>query len=115
GARRGADRLGPSARLGRGEGRSYSQRAMCGICGIAQVGGPKRKVVEADVLSRMTDVMTHRGPNDRGLYFAPGVALGVRRLSIVDVEGGHQPVESEDRRVAAVPNGGAVKPRRDGR
>ena len=44
---------------------------MCGICGIAQIGGPKRKVVEAHVLERMTDVMTHRGPNDRGFFASP--------------------------------------------
>ena len=78
---------------------------MCGICGIAQIGGPKRQLVEPDVLVRMTDVMTHRGPNDRGLHLAPGIALGVRRLSIVDVDGGHQPFESEDGRVSAVQNG----------
>ena len=53
-------------------------------------------VVDRDVLLRMTDVMTHRGPNDRGLYTAPGIALGVRRLSIVDVDGGHQPFANED-------------------
>ena len=53
----------------------------------------------------MTDVMTHRGPNDRGTYLAPGVALGVRRLSIVDVEGGHQPVSNEDGTVWAIQNG----------
>ena len=44
----------------------------------------------------MTDVMAHRGPNDRGTYLRRGVALGVRRLSIVDVEGGHQPFANED-------------------
>ena len=78
---------------------------MCGICGIAQIGGPKRKLVDVDVLVRMTDVMTHRGPNDRGLHLAPGIALGVRRLSIVDVEGGHQPFDNEDGRVSAIQNG----------
>ena len=78
---------------------------MCGICGIAQIGGPKRQLVEPDVLVRMTDVMTHRGPNDRGLHLAPGVALGVRRLSIVDVDGGHQPFANEDGSVFAVQNG----------
>lgn len=56
-------------------------------------------------LDRMTDVMTHRGPNDRGTYLADGVALGVRRLSIVDVEGGHQPFGSEDGRIWAIQNG----------
>jgi asparagine synthase (glutamine-hydrolysing) len=53
----------------------------------------------------MTDAMTHRGPNDRGTYQSEGVALGVRRLSIVDVEGGHQPFSSEDKTVWAVQNG----------
>jgi asparagine synthase (glutamine-hydrolysing) len=53
----------------------------------------------------MTDAMTHRGPNDRGTYSADGIALGVRRLSIVDVEGGHQPVANENRTVWAVQNG----------
>ena len=57
------------------------------------------------VLDRMTDVMTHRGPNDRGTYLADGVALGVRRLSIVDVEGGHQPFANEDGSVWAIQNG----------
>jgi len=62
-------------------------------------------VIEPDVLDRMTDAMTHRGPNDRGTHLEPGVALGVRRLSIVDVEGGHQPVCNEDGTVWAVQNG----------
>jgi asparagine synthase (glutamine-hydrolysing) len=53
----------------------------------------------------MTDVMTHRGPDERGLYSAPGVALGARRLSIVDVANGHQPATSEDGRIRAVQNG----------
>ena len=53
----------------------------------------------------MTDAMTHRGPNDRGTSSAPGVALGVRRLSIVDVEGGHQPFANEDGTIWAVQNG----------
>ena len=53
----------------------------------------------------MTDAMTHRGPNDRGTYMAEGVALGARRLSIVDVESGHQPVFSEDGSVVAIQNG----------
>ena len=53
----------------------------------------------------MTDVMTHRGPNDRGTYEAPGIALGMRRLSIVDVDGGHQPFVNERGDVWAVQNG----------
>ena len=78
---------------------------MCGICGVVQIGGESRVLVSEAQLDAMTDVMTHRGPNDRGTYMAPGIALGVRRLSIVDVEGGHQPVLNEDRSVVAIQNG----------
>jgi asparagine synthase (glutamine-hydrolysing) len=78
---------------------------MCGICGAIQIEGRPRQVVAPDVLDLMTDAMTHRGPNDRGTYMAEGVALGVRRLSIVDVESGHQPFLSEDGGVVAVQNG----------
>ena len=78
---------------------------MCGICGVVQLGGSPREVVEADRLDAMTDAMTHRGPDDRGIYRAPGIAIGVRRLSIVDVAGGHQPVTNEDSTVVAAQNG----------
>jgi len=53
----------------------------------------------------MTDAMAHRGPSDRGTFVEDGVALGARRLSIIDVDGGHQPFASEDRRVWAAQNG----------
>ena len=53
----------------------------------------------------MTDVMTHRGPEDRGTVSRPGFALGVRRLSIVDVAGGHQPVSDESGSIFGVQNG----------
>ena len=62
-------------------------------------------MVAPEVLDRMTDAMTHRGPNDRGTYTADGIALGVRRLSIVDVEGGHQPFPNEMRTIWAIQNG----------
>jgi asparagine synthase (glutamine-hydrolysing) len=78
---------------------------MCGICGVIQVGGEPRTVVESHVLDRMTDAMAHRGPNDRGMYEAPGIAIGARRLSIVDVEGGHQPFRNEDGTIWAAQNG----------
>ncbi|MBA2642143.1 MAG: asparagine synthase (glutamine-hydrolyzing) [Actinobacteria bacterium] len=78
---------------------------MCGICGVVQVGGVPRQVLEQETLDRMTDIMRHRGPSDRGTYLADGVALGVRRLSIVDVAGGHQPVTNEDGSVWTVHNG----------
>ncbi|MGZ4462562.1 MAG: asparagine synthase (glutamine-hydrolyzing) [Gaiellaceae bacterium] len=69
---------------------------MCGICGAVQIATPARRVLAPEILDRMTDAMRHRGPNDRGLLQHDGVALGVRRLSIVDVEGGHQPVSNEE-------------------
>jgi asparagine synthase (glutamine-hydrolysing) len=78
---------------------------MCGICGVVQIGGEPRELVSLAQLDAMTDVMTHRGPNDRGTFAAPGIALGVRRLSIVDVEGGHQPFMNEERSVVAIQNG----------
>ena len=62
-------------------------------------------VARAWVLDRMTDSMVHRGPDDRGTYEAAGVALGARRLSIVDVAGGHQPVRNEEGTVWAAQNG----------
>lgn len=78
---------------------------MCGICGIVQLDGEPRRLVDSGVLLHMTDVMTHRGPSDRGTYEAPGVALGMRRLAIVDVEGGHQPFMNERGDVWAIQNG----------
>ena len=78
---------------------------MCGICGVIQIGGEPREVINPATLDWMTDAMTHRGPNDRGTYAAPGVALGVRRLSVVDVEGGHQPFANESGEIWAIQNG----------
>jgi asparagine synthase (glutamine-hydrolysing) len=78
---------------------------MCGICGVVQIEGAPRAVVPQHVLERMTNVIRHRGPDDSGFHVAPGIALGVRRLSIVDVAGGHQPVSSEDGAVWAIQNG----------
>ena len=71
---------------------------MCGICGVVQVEGELRTVVAPEVLDAMTDSMVHRGPNDRGTYQSRVSALGVRRLSIVDVAGGHQPFFKRGRR-----------------
>jgi asparagine synthase (glutamine-hydrolysing) len=70
-----------------------------------QIQGEPRQVIESDVLIHMTDLMTHRGPDDRGTYESLGVAMGMRRLSIVDVEGGHQPFVNERGDVWAVQNG----------
>ncbi len=57
---------------------------MCGICGVVQVGGDPRQVIGSERLDWMTDLMTHRGPDDRGTFSEAGVAFGVRDLSIVE-------------------------------
>jgi len=65
---------------------------MCGICGVRKFdGGP----VEEGVLRAMRDAMTHRGPDDDGLYLSAGVGLGHRRLSVIDLATGHQPMFNE--------------------
>ena len=78
---------------------------MCGICGVIQLEVDARPPVDAETIDRMTDTMVHRGPNDRGTHLAPGIALGARRLSIVDVVGGHQPFANETGSVWAAQNG----------
>jgi asparagine synthase (glutamine-hydrolysing) len=78
---------------------------MCGICGVVQVGGPPRPVLAPGAIDRMTDAMVHRGPNDRGTYVSDGVALGARRLSIIDLDGGHQPFGNETGEIWAAQNG----------
>lgn len=63
---------------------------MCGIAGIVY-REPGREV-DPQVLDRMTDLLQHRGPDDRGIWREPGVGLGHRRLSIIDLVTGHQPM-----------------------
>jgi asparagine synthase (glutamine-hydrolysing) len=76
---------------------------MCGICGIAWTDD--REPPETAVLDRMTDVLAHRGPDDRGVWRDDGVALGFRRLSIIDLSTGNQPMSNEDGSVWIVFNG----------
>src|SRR5215217_8536007 len=68
---------------------------MCGINGIA-LSTQSRRRVDPAVVKRMRDVITHRGPDDEGIYVDERVGLGHRRLSIVDVASGHQPMTNED-------------------
>jgi asparagine synthase (glutamine-hydrolysing) len=72
---------------------------------VVQIDGLADEPVSVDALARMTEVLAHRGPDEDGLVVLPGAALGVRRLAIVDVAEGHQPVWNEDRSVVAVQNG----------
>jgi asparagine synthase (glutamine-hydrolysing) len=75
---------------------------MCGIAGIIRWDGAP--VAEPE-LRAMCGVMDHRGPDDDGFYFGDGVGLGMRRLSIIDLDGGQQPVANEDGTVWVVFNG----------
>lgn len=77
---------------------------MCGINGIA-FSSRSHRVIDAHVLERMRDVITHRGPDDQGLFVDGNVGLGHRRLSIVDVSGGHQPMTVENGRLFITYNG----------
>src|SRR6187455_2377067 len=77
---------------------------MCGICGIALPGASRRRL-DMELLERMRDSIVHRGPDDAGAFLEGGVGLGHRRLSIVDVAHGHQPMASDDERLQIVYNG----------
>src|SRR5215471_14187675 len=76
---------------------------MCGICGIFEPG--RETAIDCATLKAMADSMTHRGPDDEGFYSNPGIGLGFRRLSIIDVQGGHQPLSNEDGKIWIAFNG----------
>jgi asparagine synthase (glutamine-hydrolysing) len=76
---------------------------MCGIAGILEFGEDGH--VDSSVLRRMCDVMAHRGPDDDGFFTEGKIGLGIRRLSIVDLATGHQPIGNEDASVQIVFNG----------
>src|SRR5215213_5835302 len=76
---------------------------MCGICGVALAD--RAASLAPDVIDRMTRSIEHRGPDDVGVYRSGSVVLGHRRLSIVDLGGGHQPMANEDETVWIAYNG----------
>ncbi len=76
---------------------------MCGICGILYTDRSRR--VELTLLERMCDAMRHRGPDGDGYYIHGAVGLGMRRLSIIDLAGGKQPIHNEASNVHVVFNG----------
>ena len=76
---------------------------MCGIAGILEFGRGER--ANAAALREMCRVITHRGPDDEGFYTDGAVGIGMRRLSIVDIAGGHQPISNEDGTLWIVFNG----------
>src|SRR5438270_2139466 len=75
---------------------------MCGITGIVRSDGAQ---IDRELLARMNDAIRHRGPDDDGFYFGDGVGLAMRRLSIIDLKGGHQPIHNSDRTAWIVFNG----------
>jgi len=76
---------------------------MCGICG--KVKFDRESPVSGTLLKAMADSIAHRGPDDEGFYISGQVGLGFRRLSIIDLAGGHQPLSNEDGTVWIVFNG----------
>src|SRR6266536_3268493 len=75
---------------------------MCGICGAVDWYGSGEATA---LVRRMTPTMRHRGPDDEGYLNSGPLALGMRRLSIIDLDGGHQPIFNEDGSVGVVLNG----------
>jgi len=76
---------------------------MCGIAGVFYPATPKP--VDPARIRAMTDVLAHRGPDGAGIWTAPGVGLGHRRLAIIDLDGGAQPMHSADQAVTVTFNG----------
>ena len=76
---------------------------MCGIAGAIDLNG--RREFSASRLLAMTGAIAHRGPDDEQIHREPGVALGARRLSIVDLAGGRQPISNEDGSIWVTQNG----------
>jgi asparagine synthase (glutamine-hydrolysing) len=75
---------------------------MCGICGFCF---SDKKPVDLNILKKMTTTLQHRGPDDAGYFTGAGIALGHRRLSIIDLDTGKQPIHNEDKTVYVVFNG----------
>ena len=86
--------------MGKTAYREGKREHMCGITGFTGHRSDKQKILKA-----MTAAIAHRGPDGAGEYYADGVALGHRRLSIIDLAGGTQPMFNEDKTLAVVFNG----------
>src|SRR6266852_4309565 len=84
-------------------------RRMCGICDV--IGIERSELGEATT-RRMMEALWHRGPDEDGLLVAPSAALGMRRLSIIDLPGGAQPIFNESGDVGIVFKGEAARPAR---
>src|SRR5215471_3524193 len=84
-------------------GLDRTEQRMCGIAGI--IGTKRDDLVDAAVVHRMCQSIAHRGPDDEGVYVHGRIGLGMRRLSIIDLSTGQQPVHNEDCSVWVVFNG----------
>ena len=76
---------------------------MCGICGRYNFNDPSP--INREELKKMNDLIIHRGPDDEGYYVSDNIGLAMRRLSIIDLAGGHQPMTNEDNSIWVVLNG----------
>jgi len=76
---------------------------MCGICGI--VYSNKNKSIDKNILMKMINLLTHRGPDEEGHFINKNTGLGMRRLSIIDIKGGQQPIYNEDKTICLICNG----------
>ena len=76
---------------------------MCGVAGIARIRDCD--VPDRDQLERMVGAIRHRGPDDEGYYQSPGIGFGHARLSVIDVDGGHQPIHNQDKSIWITYNG----------
>ncbi len=76
---------------------------MCGIAGVVAL--PGGTLPEPGVVARMTDAIAHRGPDGAGFHHAPPVLMGMRRLAVIDLATGHQPIGNEDGTIQVVFNG----------
>lgn len=76
---------------------------MCGITGIFEYN--RHEPFPKDLIHRMNETIVHRGPDDEGIFSGPGIGLGFRRLSIIDLSTGHQPISNEDGTVWVMLNG----------
>src|SRR6476620_8950357 len=76
---------------------------MCGIAG--KVNFDRSKSIDIQEIKQMTDSIRHRGPDDEGFYIQQNVGLGFRRLSIIDLSTGHQPIANEDESIWIIFNG----------
>jgi asparagine synthase (glutamine-hydrolysing) len=76
---------------------------MCGLTGIFEY--QRSTEISRDLVHRMNETIVHRGPDDEGIFVGPGIGLGFRRLSIIDLSGGHQPIANEDGSIWVMLNG----------